>query len=111
MGTDFITLQKKEELYQALFKNIKLQADKLIDIKTTEDIDEGRRSDKISNRGNNRIISNKQEAFGGTITTNQEKPISTIDMLAGEFGELAKADMLMVKTDEIHGRRERIEGE
>lgn len=111
LATDFITLQKKEDLYEKLFKNIKLQADKLIDIKTTEDIQEGKSSDKISNKSLNRKSSNRLETSGGITSTHQEKPISTIDMLAGDFGELAKADFLMAYSSEIQGRKERVDGE
>ncbi|CAG8776695.1 10000_t:CDS:1, partial [Gigaspora rosea] len=41
----------------------------------------------------------------------EEIPTSPIDMLASEFGDLSKSDLIKVRQLEIQGRRERIDGE
>lgn len=95
LAADWAYIHRKEELHKKLFKKLELDRakdTKPITLKTTEDYEHGTSRDFLNNKSNQRKIDNRVETIGSTTVDALETPNFPTDMIAGDFGDLPKAD-------------------
>lgn len=107
LGTDWAIIKRREDLHNRLYAKLELKVDKLIDLKTTEITKHNRVNDQINTKSNIRQGTNHREYQGQEHALHKETPVSPMDMVAGEFGELVKSDLLTVDTTTAQGVKKR----
>lgn len=107
LGTDWAIIKRREDLYNRLYSKLELKIDKLINLKRTEVSKHNRSSDAIDSKSNIRQGTTHREYQGQEHYSHLEKPNSPMDMVAGEFGELVKSDLISVDGTTAQGVKKR----
>lgn len=103
-------LQKKEHLYNSLFSKIKLQSDKLINIKTEENTLPSK--EVVKNLKKGMLVDRRWDSDAKDMSQvkaiSRNKPVSAIDLIAGEYGTENRPDNLQTEYETVYGIKEKV---
>lgn len=105
----FLELQKRENLYNQLFSKVEAGAQKIVKLKDEEITTPGREVKKGTKKG--MLADRRWDSEGKDISQarsiNINKPISAVDLIAGEYGTENRADWLQTEMETAYGLRTR----